>query len=188
MATRPLITLAAMETFEIGPWRVESDPASTRQAYAAGTAVQCDCGYCMNFWAARSDVYPDAFLDLLARLGVDSHSEDEVSEYGPARGESWWADFERRRGRWQEWRWLYLGAFWALGRVSGPPARKQLFADDTYEIRLGPHFSYELAPSGDLFTAPPDDSPFGNHPRFAISLMAEVPWVLKTPPWELPRG
>jgi hypothetical protein len=111
-----------MDAFEIGPWRVESDPASTRQAYAALVTSQCDCGHCMNFWAARADVYPDAFLDLLGRLGVDPHAEDEVTPYGPAPREKWWADYERRRGNWREWTWLYEVWWWAVGRVSGPPA------------------------------------------------------------------
>lgn len=70
-----------MDQFEVGPWRVEADPESTRQAYTVSDPLHCDCSHCTNFWAVRADVYPAEFLQLLDRLGVDSQAEDEVAEY-----------------------------------------------------------------------------------------------------------
>jgi hypothetical protein len=185
-----------MEVFEVGPWTVDAEPESTRQAYAAIQAIHCDCAHCVNFLTA--DVYPDAFLDLLRRLGVDADKEDEVSEYGPGRGEglSWWSNYKREREDWREWKWLYMGWFWALGRVSGPPAPPEWDGVTTgdayrYEIGVTPSFSYELGSHvlSSLREGPPPvkGSPFDTGDSFRIEFMADaVPWVLETPPWKLP--
>jgi hypothetical protein len=190
-----------VDRFEVGPWRVEADPGATREAYASGPPIRCDCASCTNFRAVRADVYPAEFLQLLDLLGVDSQAEDEVAEYGPARAEwtergsvpSWWDDYLHERGRWQEWTWLYMGWFWALGRISGPPTGGDILGlGDTYEVVATPSFSYELA-SYALSSLregprPVKGSPFDTGDSFRIEFMADaVPWVLETPPWEPPR-
>ena len=61
-----------MATF--GQWQFECDPEATQIAYSRvvhGGAETCTCIGCRNFIAARSRVFPPAFLAFLATLGVD---------------------------------------------------------------------------------------------------------------------
>lgn len=68
-----------MATF--GNWRFECDFEATQAAYSPidrGGAESCSCNGCKNFAAARSRVFPEAFLELLATLGVDPLKDTEA--------------------------------------------------------------------------------------------------------------
>jgi hypothetical protein len=68
-----------MATF--GKWRFECDPEATRVVYSRvdrGGAESCSCNGCRNFVAARSRVFPETFLELLATLGVDPLKDAEA--------------------------------------------------------------------------------------------------------------
>jgi hypothetical protein len=72
-------------------WRYECDCEATRAAYAAterGGAASCDCNGCRNFVAARSQIYPARFLELLEKLGIDPLKDAEAyhnARRGPGR-------------------------------------------------------------------------------------------------------
>jgi hypothetical protein len=66
---------------EFGQWQFECDPEATQLAYShveSGGAKRCDCNGCRNFVAARERVFPKAFLEFLATLGVDPLKDAET--------------------------------------------------------------------------------------------------------------
>lgn len=73
----------ALNTF--GQWGFTSDRGATIVAYADavhGGSDRCKCNGCRNFAAARSLVYPPAFLSLLESLGIDPRKDGEVYHNG----------------------------------------------------------------------------------------------------------
>src|SRR6266851_7468631 len=78
-----------MESVHFGRWELSCDPESTRKAYAAisiGGPEECGCQPCLNFAAARTQIYPPNVLALLLNLGISSNREVEI--YYMARMES----------------------------------------------------------------------------------------------------
>lgn len=72
-----------MEHIEFGPWRIDVDREATIRVHAAmpaGSAYRCDCNPCENFARHKPIPYPQAFLDLLARLGIDPTKDIENYE------------------------------------------------------------------------------------------------------------
>lgn len=68
-----------MATF--GDWEFACDRDATIAAYSRaelGGSGTCSCNGCRNFSAARSQVFPPAFLFLLESLGIDSRKDSEV--------------------------------------------------------------------------------------------------------------
>ena len=64
-----------------GNWRFECDSEATQVAYSRvsrGGAESCSCNGCRNFVGARNRVFPDAFLELLATLGVGPLKDAEA--------------------------------------------------------------------------------------------------------------
>jgi hypothetical protein len=64
-----------------GEWEFTCDRQATMDAYAKaihGGSDECECNGCRNFVAARAQVYPQAFKELLDRLGIDSRKDGEV--------------------------------------------------------------------------------------------------------------
>ena len=64
-----------------GQWQFECDPEATRIAYSRvdrGGADSCTCNGCRNFIAARSQIFPKAFLEFLASVGIDSTKDGEA--------------------------------------------------------------------------------------------------------------
>ena len=53
-------------------------------------ADECTCFYCKNFAAQRSIAYPDEFLGLLDRLGIDPFKEWEVFDHDYGRSQPGW--------------------------------------------------------------------------------------------------
>jgi hypothetical protein len=68
-----------------GQWQFDCDLEATRMAYARadhGGAESCSCNGCRNFIAARSRVFPKAFLEFLATLGIDPSKDGETYHNG----------------------------------------------------------------------------------------------------------
>lgn len=68
------------ETFTDAGVTVRFDVAATRRLYAAkprGEADGCTCKFCRNFILQRATAYPQEFVALLERLGVDPFKENE---------------------------------------------------------------------------------------------------------------
>lgn len=69
----------------LGQWRYTCDRAATAEVYAGaslGYSSQCTCNGCRNFVAARTEVFPPAFLSLLTALGIDAAKDGEVYHNG----------------------------------------------------------------------------------------------------------
>ncbi len=74
-----------MKTLRYGRWEIETDPDATRRAYAAiakSGAEQCGCEPCLNFIAARNQIYATDFMAMLAELGISADREVEVYHMG----------------------------------------------------------------------------------------------------------
>jgi hypothetical protein len=72
-----------LKTF--GEWKYTVNRDATKRAYAqagAGGADSCSCSGCRNFRLARSQVFPNTFLQLLDELGIDPLKDVEVYECG----------------------------------------------------------------------------------------------------------
>ena len=70
-----------MNEFQFGNYRVHFDADQTRAAHAdmqGGGAERCICAECKNFSTQKPVRYPDDFLSLLRRLGIDPDREVEV--------------------------------------------------------------------------------------------------------------
>lgn len=76
-----------MTNFELGDQLISHDTDATVAAYseiANGGAERCGCADCRNFILQRVNAYPQDFLNLLSRLGIDVSKEGEAFHYGPA--------------------------------------------------------------------------------------------------------
>jgi hypothetical protein len=99
-----------METITYGPWQITLDRAATVAAHAVmptGGAEECSCSDCANFARQKPMRYPQEFLDLLERLGIDPNLEIEV----------WSWETERMDSR------QYAGWFYFIGHVEGQGLR-----------------------------------------------------------------
>jgi hypothetical protein len=66
--------------------RYTVDRDATIAAYAraqAGCADTCECAGCRNFRLARATIFPQPFLALLDRFGIDPRKDGEVYHLGP---------------------------------------------------------------------------------------------------------
>lgn len=73
-----------LETLQIGLWLVEFDAKATRQAYesiSVSGPMECTCATCKNWLLVRDLVYPRAFTEMLAQIGIDGTKESEVVSY-----------------------------------------------------------------------------------------------------------
>lgn len=69
----------------LGKWRYTCDRAATAEVYARaalGYSSRCACNGCRNFVAARTEVFPPAFLSLLTTLGIDPAKDGEIYHNG----------------------------------------------------------------------------------------------------------
>lgn len=66
---------------KIGGVVVEYDAVATRNAYAEidGGINSCKCDCCANYRLVREEIYPQDFLVILERLGIDSRKEIELT-------------------------------------------------------------------------------------------------------------
>ena len=66
--------------------RYTVDRDATIAAYArveAGGVDTCECAYCRNFRLARATIFPQPFLALLERLGIDPSKDGEIYHLYP---------------------------------------------------------------------------------------------------------
>src|SRR5258708_34786038 len=70
-----------MESIHFGRWQLSCDPESTRKAYAAvlmGGPEECGWQPCLNFVAARDQIYEPDVRAVLEKLGVSHNREVEI--------------------------------------------------------------------------------------------------------------
>jgi hypothetical protein len=139
-----------------GEWEFNCDRQATADAYAGATrgdSERCSCNGCRNFVAARSQVFPKAFIEFLDSLGIDSRKDGEV--YHNAQLPSGLHD--------------YGGWFHFVGTLNK--------TGDFPMIELAPGFSVWLCKS----SAPPLAALAGL-PLVEVQFHAEmVPWMLDKP-------
>jgi len=152
-----------VESIRFARWELSCNPESTRKAYASiakGAPEKCGCEPCLNFAAARSQIYEPAVLTLFEKLGISY--DREVETYHLARLESG--------------RHFYGGWFHFVGSiVSGDDAVKQISEkiwqpnlDEVSEFfSLG--FTSRLALVREPFVA---------LPLLQLEFTAKAPWVL----------
>lgn len=153
-----------LESVRFGRWRISCDAETTRRAYASvatGRPEECACQPCLNFAAARGQIYPLQVLTLFEKLGIPPSRGAEV--YHMARLSS------RKH--------LYGGWFHLVGSIlSGGDVRNQirenLWREETEEVSenfsLG--FSFRL-----VFVR----GAFAGLPLVQLEFTAKVPWVLQ---------
>jgi hypothetical protein len=73
------------DELQIGQQMVRFDREATvalyRDKFTTPGADQCSCISCENFAAQRTKVYPEDFLDLLDKLGINALTEWEAFDY-----------------------------------------------------------------------------------------------------------
>ena len=73
-----------MESIDFGRWKLSCDPESTRKAYAVvpmGGPEECGCKPCLNFAAARDQIYGPDVRTLLGKLGVSPDRESRSTTW-----------------------------------------------------------------------------------------------------------
>jgi hypothetical protein len=140
-----------------GEWQFSCDHQATADAYARaarGDSERCSCNGCRNFVAARSQVFPKAFIEFIDSLGIDSRKDGEV--YHNARLVTGLHD--------------YGGWFHFVGKLHK--------TGDFPVVELAPGFTVWLCKSH----APPLDV-FLGLPLVEVQFHVEtVPWMLEEPP------
>ena len=147
-------------------WEVTCDPMATKAAYGSvslGGPEICGCDPCMNFAAARRQIYPSDVLDLLDQLGISADREVEVYHLG----------------RVAPGRHLYGGWFHFVGTVlSGADAWKQV-RENVWQPDLQPVIeNFSLGFSSRLGLV---RKPFAGLSLVQLEFSATVPWVLQSP-------
>jgi hypothetical protein len=152
-----------LESFRFGRWDINYDAESTRKAYASvttGGPEECGCQPCLNFVAARAQIYPAQVLTLFEKLGISPSREVEV--YHMARLSSC--------------KHLYGGWFHFVGSIlSGSEAWKEVaenlrqpdFEEVNENFSLG--FTSRLGLVREAFAG---------SPLVQLEFAAKVPWVL----------
>ncbi|MHC4185506.1 MAG: hypothetical protein ACYSR4_06190 [Planctomycetota bacterium] len=144
-----------METVQIGPWIVKYDAEATRRRHAhieTGGPERCGCEPCLNFTAARENVYPDKVRKIFAQLGIDYTKEAEV------------AYTCRIRPGWHS----YLGWLHFVGKV------EEVLEETVGSIPVNERFSWSFRNERHLA-----HEVFSGQPLVQIDFTAEVPWVLE---------
>jgi hypothetical protein len=152
-----------VESVRHGRWEINYDSEATRNAYArvlAGGPEECGCEHCLNFVAARMQVYPPKALELLERLGISPNREVEIYYMAPLPSGSH----------------LYGGWFHFIGSIlSGADAARQV-AENIWQPDLelaGENFSLGFSSRLALVRGP-----FAGSPLVQLEFTANVPWVL----------
>lgn len=156
----------SMELIRFGRWEISCDPDATRKAYSAipkGSPEECGCDPCLNFAAARAQVYSTETLALFKELGISPVSEAEIYHLG----------------RLESGEHFYGGWFHFVGSiVSGADAAKQI-GENTWQPdleNLNPHFALGFSAHLALVR-----QPFVGLPLVQLEFHTKVPWVLAKP-------
>jgi len=166
-------------------WELESDPQSTRDAYAivSGGAESCSANDCQNFAAARLHAYPPEALDLFQRLGIDFRKEAET--FHNMRVSLAMVKIWREQGRPAPDSLVGLhhhgGWFHFVGRVvKGPDCFTPIEGGGGWSVQLEPLTdSFSLGFSGTH--AALVRRPFKGKPIVQVEFEAMVPWILEKP-------
>jgi hypothetical protein len=141
------------EVIKIGDQLVRFDRSCTEQGYAhiaTPGPEECGCSMCRNFIVQRSTAFPESFLALLHRLGIDHAKEGEVYYLGPGK---------------QDKR-LYGGWFFFCGELVEVGEQQTSIDGISYSV-IGP---------GKIPSPNPRDR-FDPNP-LALDFYFEIPWVL----------
>jgi hypothetical protein len=124
-----------MESLTYKWWRADFDREATIRAHAAmpaGGAEECKCQTCKNYSTQKPVRFPDDFLELLTRLGIDPNKEIEVYEMEP----------DDPHGV------EYFGWYYFVGHVEADagapdPANGPLVTEFSYYLAAGPAYAVE---------------------------------------------
>jgi hypothetical protein len=142
---------------------LDIDVEATRAAYlevAQGGSESCTCLHCANYAAMRSNFFPPALRDLLAKLGIDWQKESEVYSL---------------TGKVDEGMCAYAGWFHALATMRPFDAE-----DVQFELEPGLHIligSYMSSP-----TVLKESQKDLSHHMVEVHFSTKVPWVLTETP------
>lgn len=145
-----------MIELKVGDQVILFDQEFTRRAYSMierGDADRCGCSYCRNYATQRSAAYPETFLNLLEKLGIDSTKEGEVYE------------LHAENGLVQYEGWFFLsGELIVVGKYlsKDPPSDFQFYFTDAKRL-----------------PCPPAD--FGDR-ILAIDFLTKIPWIVEGEP------
>jgi hypothetical protein len=152
-----------MKTFHFGRWEIESDSEATRRAHsgvAKGSPEGCGCEPCLNFAAARKQVYSEKIVAMLDDLGIPSDREVEIYHMG----------------RLPSGLHYYGGWFHFAGRIlSGADAAKQV-RENVWQPDLEAitdRFKFGFSSRVQLATLA-----FSGLPMVQLEFTAEVPWLI----------
>jgi len=158
-----------MTELRIGDQLIRYDREATDAAYAQveqGGAGRCSCSGCRNFVLLRDKIYPDAFRELLDKLGIDAMKEAEAVHDGPVK------DNLHHYGGW----------FYFVGEIleKGEHLRN-MTSSAGFDVLLLPgsesisDFQYWCSW---IFPRPP--ASFGSKVA-ALEFATQLPWVLEDP-------
>ena len=147
-----------MQSLELIGSTIKFDRNATVEAYsklAISHPERCGCEYCKNFIAARPNVYPPDFKQLLDQLGIDFKKEAEVFHYT----------------RMDDGKHFYGGVFHFVGEVE---------KDETCpkEIRSKHQVDFKWDISEGTPIAP---GQFGDLKLCELYFDVMVPWILPSP-------
>src|ERR1700739_3434777 len=152
-----------LESIRFGRWEINCDAESTKRAYLSvttGGPEKCGCEPCLNFAAARVQIYPAQVLTLFGRLGISPKREVEV--YHMARLSS---------GKHLYGGWFHFSGSIISGSEAWKEAAENLRTPDFEEVnetfRLG--FTSRLGVVREAFEG---------LPLVQLEFTAKVPWVL----------
>jgi hypothetical protein len=156
-----------MKSITFARWEIECDAPVTRDLLSrlqSGAPEKCGCTPCLNFAAAREQVYPVDVIRLFDSLGIALDREAEVyhtHRVAPGRHH-------------------YGGWFHFVGRiVSGSDAARQIGT-----TQAGPVWGFDLEKVGVDFELGFThrigllEKPFEGQPVVQLEFQATVPWLL----------
>jgi hypothetical protein len=152
-----------MEKFNFGRWEIESDTEATRRAYAEilkGSPEECSCEPCVNFIAARTQIYSSEIVAMFGELRIPTDREAQI--YHMCQLPSGFH--------------LYGGWFHFVGRIlSGADAAKQI-RENVWQPDL--ESSNGRFKFGFTSRVQQVRKAFEGLPLVQLEFSAEVPWLL----------
>ena len=154
-----------MEILHIDPWIIKYDKEATLQAYdqiEIGDPERCGCGHCLNFAAARREIYPEKVKKIFEKLGIDYKKEVEVYH------------LQRIKPGW----YYYGGWFHFVGtivEVVNNLVPLDVNGEPVDYVPINKDFSWYFRSKRDLA-----HNAFHDQPLVQINFTCNVPWILNT--------
>lgn len=147
-------------------WELEYDAPATRELYgkrSIGAPEACGCRPCLNFVAARSQLYPPRVLELFDQLGISSGREIEVFHNAMV----------------EPGKHLYAGWFHFMGEIiSGADACREIAVNTwTFDLEKVDEF-FQLGFTSRVGLL---DKSVVRMPVVQLEFRAFVPWLLGEP-------